>query len=442
MMVALSTEVATVPQAERRNAWLVLFVLFVTYLFNVVDRQLLSILAEPIRRELGLLDWQLGLLSGLAFAMLYTSMGLPIARLADRHDRRVIIAAAVLVWSVMTAACGLAVGFMSLLLARVLVGLGEAGGVAPAFSLIVDYFPLERRATAIALFNLGSPLGVLVGLSTGGWIADAYGWRAAFLIAGGLGLMVAGAVWWIIRDPRSAATSTAVNHPSFTSVLRFLWGQPSYRHLAIGTAVMAIATYGFLQWIPAFLIRSYGVSVSFAGLALGLIVGIGGALGSFVGGFVSDRLGRRDLRWYVWLPAVALVIAMPLSAGIYRANDLNLSLLFIAPAYFLLMTYAGPCFSLGQTLVPVHMRASSSAVLLLVINLIGLGIGPHAIGIVSDILQPAYGTESLRHALLLSTPFILWAAVHYVIAGRTLREDVDRAARVPHGRNTHELRVS
>lgn len=431
----------TVPQAEHRSRWRVLFVLFVAYLFNVVDRQLLSILAEPIRRELGLFDWQLGVLSGLAFALLYTSAGLPIARLADRSDRRVIIAVAVLVWSVMTAACGFAVGFMSLLLARVLVGLGEAGGVAPAFSLIADYFPLERRATAIALFNLGSPLGVLVGLSAGGWISDTHGWRAAFLVAGGLGFIVAAAVWWIVRDPRPPLSATT-SHPPFMSVLRFLWRQPSYRHLAMGTAVMAIATYGFLQWIPAFLIRSYGISVSFAGLAIGLIVGIGGGLGSFLGGFISDRLGRRDLRWYVWTPAIALAIATPLSAGIYRSDDLGLSLLFVAPSYLLLMIYAGPCFSLGQTLVPAHMRASSSAILLLVINLIGLGIGPQAIGIASDFLQPTYGHESLRHALMISTPFMLWAAVHYLIAARTLRADVDVATRMNRGEDVYEFRVS
>ena len=404
-----------------------LSVLVVVYTFNFIDRQILSILIEPIKADLGLSDSAIGLLTGFAFALFYATLGIPIARLADRSNRRNLIAIALAVWSAMTALSGVAQNFWHLLLARIGVGVGEAGCSPPAHSMIADYFPAEKRATALGIYSLGIPVGILFGFIAGGYLAETVGWRQAFFIVGMPGLVLALLVRLSMREPpRGMAEGRAdtSDQPSIVETIQVLMAKRSFRHLAFGAALTAFVGYGVVTWMPSYLIRSHGLSIGDAGWYLGLILGIPGGIGIALGGWMADRYGNRDTRWYLWVVSAALLIGVPFTFGVYLADSSTLALLaFIIPVA-LGNFYQATTFSQTQGLVSLRMRAVAAAVLLFILNIIGLGAGPQAVGIVSDLLEPSFGRESLRYSLFIFSFVNVWAAYHYYAAGKYLEADL------------------
>ncbi|HEX4889707.1 MAG TPA: MFS transporter [Alphaproteobacteria bacterium] len=406
-------------------------ILSVVYLVNLTDRQILAILMQPIKQEMRLSDTELGFLGGIAFAIFYSVLGLPIARLADRYSRVNILVICLGLWSLMTAFCGLAQNFWQLLAARIGVGVGEAGGSPPSHSLIADYVPVESRSTALGIFAIGVPLGLLSGYLLGGWIEQLYGWRAAFLSIGLPGVILAAIVYFTLEEPPRGHSQGGVKEkastPPIMEVVRHMWAVPSFLHLSLGTALQAFATYSIYQWIPSFLSRSYQMQSGEIGMWLALVIGVGGVIGTFSGGYLADLLSKRDMRWQMWLPAICIFLAAPFCVGIYLSDTASLSLIFLFFPMILVNIWLGPGFSVTQTLAPVRMRAMASALLLFVLNIIGLGMGPQAVGIMSDLLAPAQGQESLRYALLISSSFYIWSAYHFWRAARTLRIDLKQA---------------
>ena len=402
-------------------------VLVVVYTFNFIDRQILSILLEPIKQDLGLSDSALGMLTGFAFALFYATLGIPIARFADRSNRRNLIAWALAIWSAMTAVSGLAQNFWHLLLARIGVGVGEAGCSPPAHSMLADYFPTENRATALGIYSLGIPFGILFGFIAGGWLNEFFGWRVAFFIVGVPGLLLAILVRFTLREPPRGMAEGRVadeEQPTIMETFRFLWSKRSFRHMAVGGGLTAFVGYGVITWVPSFLIRSYGMSTGDVGTYLGLILGIPGGIGIALGGYLADRYGSRDTRWYLWIVSVALIASTPLFFGVYLSSTAFASLMFLILPILLGNFYQATTFSQTQGLVSLRMRSVAAAVLLFILNMIGLGAGPQAIGILSDILQPSYGDESLRYALLILSTVQIWAAYHYYQAGKSLKDDL------------------
>jgi len=416
-----------VPIARRRYA---LALLTTVYVINYVDRQILSILLEPIKKAFALSDTQLGLLSGVAFALFYATLGMPIAMWADRGNRRHIITLATTVFSVMTAACGYAQSFTTLLLARIGVGCGEAGSSPPSHSIIADLYPPEKRATAMAIFALGVNIGILIGFLVGGWVNEFFGWRTAFLVVGAPGLLLAILVHFTLDEPERGhsdgrSAEAAEQPPSIWAAFAFMWRRRSLRHIVIGATLNSFVGYGAVAWVPAYLIRSYGMSTAEVGTALALIIGIAGGIGTFSGGYFADRLGQRDVRWNMWLVAACVSAGVPFSFAVFLAPSAAWALVaFIVPASVGSL-FLGPSLAMVQGLVPVRMRTLASAILLFILNIIGLGIGPLAVGMVSDQLVPQFGQESLRYALLIVGFVNVWAAVHFFFAGRALRDDLD-----------------
>ena len=405
-----------------------LALLVVVYVFNFVDRSILSILLEDIKKPFDVSDTYLGFLSGIAFALFYTIMGIPIARWADRGKRTTIIALAVFVWSAMTAATGLARSFAQLALARVGVGIGEAGCSPPAHSLISDYFPPERRATALSIYSLGIPIGGAIGFWAGGWLNEFFDWRVAFMVVGLPGCFLAIIVKLPLPAPPRGARAGAVTHGeggNTREVLRFMLSLRSFRHMAFGAALHAFYGYGASAFVAAFFIRSHGIPSGELGTWLAALGFTGGVAGTYLGGFLSDRLAVRDLRWHMWVPAVATAIYIPFAFLLYLWPDGHMALILSFPGSFLGGMYLGPTFATTQSIVPPRMRATASAILLFVINLIGLGLGPQAVGILSDLLQGSFGIESLRYALLfVVVTFAAWSVLHYALAARTLVADL------------------
>jgi len=411
---------------SRTAARYTLAFLFVIYALNYLDRQLLSILMEPIRKELHLSDTQLGILSGLAFALFYATLGIPIARLADRHSRRNIIAVAVAIWSVMTAACGFAQGFISLLLPRIGVGIGEAGASPPAHSMLSDYFPPKRRAAALAIYSSGIPVGILLGLAGGGWVNQAFGWRAAFMAIGLPGVLLSLFFYLTAREPvRGAQDGGAPDAmPGMAESLRHLWGLQTFRWLTLASALHAVCAYGVLQWNPSYLIRTFGLGTREVGLSLGLIIGVMGGLGTLCGGFASDWLAKRDLRWYLFVPALSVALSIPFYFATFQAATATLALaLYVAPA-FLANLFTGPSFATIQSLSPTRMRAMAASLYLFILNLIGLGLGPAAVGIASDLLHPSLGTGALRWALCGISLFEFAAVYCFLRAAKTIGREM------------------
>ena len=421
---------AAYSQAYLRYA---LGLLTVVYVINFVDRQILSILLQSIKVDFQLSDLQLGLLSGTAFGLFYATLGVPIARLADVFSRKSVIAISLTVWSGMTALCGAAPGFGLLLACRVGVGVGEAGGSPPSHSIISDYFPPERRATALGVFSLGVPIGILIGFLAGGWLDQTLGWRQAFVVVGLPGLLLALLVAFTLKEPPrglSEGLETSGPAPGAMDVIRHLWSSRSFRHVSMGSALYAFVGYSVVTWSPAFLIRSHGMETGAIGTWLALIFGIGGGIGVLAGGALADRWAVSEPRGRVWLPALAMLAGFPFAFVIYLTDDTTLALLtMVGPAVFGLM-YQAPAFAVTQSLATVNMRATAAAVLLFVINIVGLAIGPALTGALSDLLEPRFGDDSLRYSLLVISMALLWSAFHFWRAGRTLEADVARAREI------------
>jgi MFS family permease len=380
----------------------VLVMLTLVYVFNFIDRQVLVILQESIKKELHLSDTQLGMLSGFTFAVFYVTLGIPIARLADKTNRRNTVAVSLGIWSIMTACSGLARNFVQLLLARVGVGVGEAGGSPPAHAMISDYFPPQKRSTALSVYSAGLYLGVLIGFLSGGYLNQHLGWRTAFFVVGMPGIIFSLLFYATVKEPRRGATdinNEATNPHTLGEVLKRLYASKTFVFLAMASALNVFCIYGLINWAPSFLIRLHGMKARDVGALLGVIYGIGGGLGSFAGGLLTDHFGKRDKRWYLKVPAYAVMMTIPCAAGAIFLQGTALSLACLGLCAALQSVYLGPSLAVAHSLVPASMRALTSAVFFLVINLIGLGFGPLVVGIISDLLKPSLGVESLRWAL-------------------------------------------
>jgi MFS family permease len=405
----------------------VLGVLLAVYIMNFVDRQILSIVLDDVKRELGASDLAMGALSGLAFSLFYTLAGIPIARLADRGTRRTIVAAGLALWSAMTAACGMAGTFGQLALARFGVGIGEAAGTPPSHSLISDYFPPERRATALAIYGMGIYFGVMFGFLAGGMIRDAFDWRTAFLVCGAPGLPLALLVYFTVREPaRGASEARAVEAepPDLVATVRALFGRRAFVLLTLAACCQATTGYAILTWGAPFLGRVHHLTGTQIGLTFGLIAGIGGAIGITAGGALADRLARRDPRWHAWLAAIVSLAAFPFALPFYLASDTRVALASFAVFYLVNNMYVGSLWSLAQGLVPVRVRAVASATLLTVLNIAGQGLAPILTGALTDALTPSYGIEAIRYSLLVTAVIGACAAPLFVLCARTLREEL------------------
>ncbi|MEL7535775.1 MAG: MFS transporter [Pseudomonadota bacterium] len=402
-------------------------VLVVVYTLNFIDRQIFAILLPSLQAELNLNDTWGGFLGGTAFALFYATLGIPIAWLADRSNRRNLIAWALAIWSAMTALCGLAQNVWQLSLARIGVGVGEAGCSPPAHSLLADYFPPERRGTALSIYSLGIPLGIMFGLFAGGWLDEFFGWRTAFLVVGLPGLVVALLVRFTLKEPRrgQADGNVSVTAPAgIAATFAYLRRRRAFVHLSFGAALAALAGYSIANWLPAFLVRSHAMGSAEIGTVLGLIFGIAGGAGIFLGGFLADRLGARDTRWRLWVATVAFVGAAPFFFLTFLSESKTLALLGLCIPMLLSNFYQATSFAQTQNLAPVAMRSTAAAMLLFVINIIGLGIGPLASGYASDLLTPRFGDDALRFVLVAMVFVYLWSAWHFFIAGRHLRGDL------------------
>ena len=406
----------------------VLLILTGVYTFNFIDRQILVILQESIKSELGLTDTQLGLMTGLTFALFYVTLGIPIARFADRSNRRNIVALSLAIWSAMTAISGLAANYTQLLLARIGVGVGEAGGSPPSHSMISDYFPPERRATALSIYSVGIYIGILFGYSLGGWLDQNYGWRIALMVLGIPGLLYAMIVLFTVKEPpkgHSDPESVYKNkEASFGEVIRLLFSKKTFIFLALGCGIHTFANYGVGNFFAPFLARVHGMEVASIGAALGVTSGVGGMIGTFLGGFLADRFGTKDIRWYLWVAVIAEILNYIPAYFAFFSNDTQFVLFNYFFTALLTAIYLGPCIAVTHNLVNAKMRALSSAILFLVLNLIGLGLGPLGIGAISDYLAPTYGAESLRYAFSFTFLTGAIALILFWLAARSYPEDL------------------
>jgi MFS family permease len=426
---------------DRRYQGYVLAILFLGYVVNVMDRSVLSVLLGSIKREFGTSDTLLGVLTGLPFAFFYSTLGLPLGIWADRTRRRTVLAFSVALWSVMTALCGLAGSFAMLLLARIGTAVGEAGGTPPSHALISDYFPISRRATALSIYALGVPAGAMLGSYLGGVGNDHLGWRETFVLVGLPGVLVALLVrFTIIEPPRGHAdgtsTSTAAQGaaPDVLSVLRFLWRRPAFRHMCLATGLHSAVWYSGSGLNALFFQNSHHMTATQAGAWTALFSAVS-AVGTFAGGWLADRMSVRwrDRRWYMLLPGYATLAMVPFQFTSY----LPTSLAVVIPSFCVMMVLAsfffGPTFAMSQALATFRMRAQSTALVLLVQTLLGQGIGPVLTGIISDHLKPTVGIDSLKYGLVIVGLINLWAAGHYFLSARTLREDLDATAQAVRG---------
>ncbi|NKI18266.1 MFS transporter [Spongiibacter sp. KMU-166] len=415
-------------KSEKSSAYYALGVLTLVYSFNFIDRQLLAILQESIKADLSLKDAHLGLLTGFAFAAFYVTAGIPIARLADRSNRRNIVALAVFTWSFMTSISGMAQNFVQLLLARIGVGVGEAGGSPPSHSMISDLFPPQKRATAMGVYSTGVNIGILFGFLLGGWLNEFFGWRIAFVVVGVPGILLALLVRFTLAEPRreiSMRTAQAAEPSSLKKVLALLWSRSSFRYLGLASALNAFAAYGIANWTASFMIRSHGMETGELGTWLAFILGVAGAVGVVSGGVLSDKLGRNDKRWYVWLPMLFLLVAAPFTAVAFSVDSRYYALLLLFIPGAVLNAYLGNVIAVTHGLVPSDMRATASAVLFFIINILGMGLGPWTVGIVSDLLTPTWGDAALGVALgSVVPPAMLLGAICFYAASRRLRDDL------------------
>jgi len=412
----------------------VLVMLTLVYVFNFVDRQLLVILQESIKKELHLSDTQLGLLSGFTFAIFYVTLGIPIASLADKRNRRNIVAMSLGLWSVMTAFSGMARNFIQLLLARIGVGVGEAGGSPPAHAMISDYFKPEKRATALSIYSTGIYIGILVGFLMGGYLNQHLGWRAAFFALGIPGIIFSLLFYTTVKEPRRGATDAGdalvskAHSPG--EVIKFLYSTRTFVYLALATGLHVFCIYGLVNWAPSFLSRLHGMKNSEIGVLLGLIFGIGGGIGTFAGGWLTDYFGKKDKRWYLKIPAYAIIASIFFAAGALFLQNTFFSVVCLGLCASLHSMYLGPSIAVVHSLVPASMRALSSAILFLVLNLIGLGFGPLVVGMISDFLAPSIGVESLRWAMSIIILVSVASTTLFFISAKKWTEDLNLKGRI------------
>jgi len=411
---------------ETTNRAYVLFILVVVYTFNFIDRQIVGILAVPIKADLGLSDTQLGLMGGLAFALFYTGLGIPVAMLADRFSRTWIMTIALTAWSAMTAASGLATNFWQLFMARLGVGIGEAGGVAPAYSLISDYFPQDQRARALSVYSFGIPIGSAIGIVFGGIIASLINWRYAFFIVGLAGIVIAPIFRMTVKEPprgRYDRQRGDRKAPGLKAILRTLSRKPGFWLLSLGASCSSMIGYGIFFWLPSFLVRSYKLTLLDASLFYGAVLLIGGLAGIWGGGWMGDRFGHSQHAQYARIPAIAFLATVPFYVLAILSPTLTVCFLVLLVPTALGLAWLGPLMSAIQHLVRPDMRATTSAIFLFIINLVGIGVGTYAIGALSDALTTQFGDDSLRYSILAGTGFYILAAIFFFLAARWLDRD-------------------
>jgi predicted MFS family arabinose efflux permease len=402
---------------------LVLAMLLVVYTFNFLDRQILGILAKPIQEDLNLDDAQFGAIGGLAFALLYSVMGVPLALLADRIGKTKVIAGSLVVWSGFTALCGVASNFWQLFLYRLGVGVGEAGGVAPSYALIADYFPLERRARALAIYSTGIPIGLACGVLLGAYIAALVDWQTAFLSVGVAGILIAPVFLWIVRDKPIAAIdpAAAAERVPVMAVFGILAKKPAFWLLAFGAGCSSLAGYGLALWTPKIVMERFDWGLIPAGQFMASLLLLGGATGIFMGGVVADKLGKLDRGWYPKIPAVAWLITAPMFVLGLMSDQPVLTWFLLLIPNALNTLWLGPVITAVQHLVPAQLRTSASGSFLMINNLIGLGVGPWLMGAISVGLKGEYGDDSLRYAAMIAVCFYLVAAVLALLSVKSLR---------------------
>ena len=410
----------------------ILLLLTITFTVNYIDRQILSILIHPIKQEFSLSDTQVGFMSGFTFAIFYVSFGIPLAYMADKGSRKNLIAGTLFIFSSMTAVCGLAQSFGSLLLARIGVAVGEAGTSPSANAIISDLYPPEERSTAMGVYSLGVNIGVLIGFLIGGWINQWYGWRATFLIVGLPGIVLALIFWLTVKEPVRGASEPKLKSDegedrAFFDQLKAPFRVASYTHVVIGTSFAAMSGYAAITWTPVLLARSFGMNSGEIGTMLALSVGIIGGLGTYVVASIAERLGRRQMERQLYVILISCLIAAPSCVLFFLfAEKASAPYMFVVPA-FTLAAYLGPAISMSQSVVALRGRAMASALLTFLINLIGLGAGPQLVGILSDRLSGAYGGSSLRYALAIAMFGWIVAAFHFWRASMHLNADMKRA---------------
>jgi MFS family permease len=403
--------------------------LFAVSLFNYIDRSLLSILQVPIKSELGLSDAQLGALTGLSFALFYATAALPLARLVDRYRRLWIMTAALVAWTTMTAVSGLATSFAMLVVCRIGVALGEAGSVPATHSLLSDYFPLRRRGSVFALWALASPLGVMLGVFAGGWLSQDLGWRRSFIVVGLAGLLLAPVLLLLREPPRGrhdGASVAGLLPPPFREAVRSLWALRSFRYLVLGTTLQTFTYTALLNWSPPFYARVHHLPLAEVAIWSALIIGLGGGSGAFAGGAIVDVLARRDRRWYAWAPAAAILLSVPFAAAQLLTPDTGLSIGLGFAAAFLAGFFVAPVNATAQSMVSPLIRGLTSAILLLVPTIFGVGLGPFLTGLASDILATRFGLgdQALRYAITLALAPSIAAGLCLIVMGRSIEADL------------------
>jgi MFS family permease len=420
-----------------------LTVLMIIYVLNFLDRQVVSILAEPIKHDLHLADWQLGVMTGLAFAVLYTLLGIPVARLAERANRPMIIGASVAVFSLFTMVCGLAQNFVQLVLGRIGVGIGECGCTPPALSLIADYVPKAQRASAIAFYMLGAPIGGLLGMVIGGLVADAHGWRAAFLVVGAPGLICAVVAFTTLREPRRLLTKQLAGiraaGPTFKDAMKELAGKRTYWLIVGAVTIKAFISYGSTAFMGSFFFRNHAgelarfgadfglKSAGLLGITLGLATGVAGIVGALAGGRLADHFGPRDWRAYPTIPAIGGLLSIPFLILSLMAPSFVMAMALLVIPSVLNSLWYGPSYAAIQGLVRPETRATATAILLFVANLIGLGLGPLGVGAVSDLLSGPMGlgqAEGLQWSIIGFTLLGVPCAVMFWMARKSIREEM------------------
>ena len=439
--------------------WLV-FVLLLVSIFNFADRAILAVLAQPIKEDLHLTDTDLGILQGLGFAILYSVLGIPLGMLAERMRRTRLLTACIAVWSAMTVACGFATSFTTMLLGRIGVGVGEAGAQPITNSLVSDHYPPSRRASVFSLILLGSPLGFLLGQSAGGIVASHWGWREAFYVMGVPGMIVALLILFTLREPPrglvdgTAKAAVEIPAPSLREVLRYLFAKRAFRHLLAGFVIVSFTMNAIANFVLPFYLRGFDVPLATIGVLFGVVSFFSNGIGMLLGGFGFDALGKRDIRWTLWGPALGMVICIPIYFGAFISHELYLSLAFIFFGNMALATFMAPTWASMQNLAGPRMRATTSAVGALAIGVLGAGLGPTVVGFLSDRFASSsfaggnflascpggrgsdgIGTaldgaclsasaDGLRFALISVLGVFVWAAFHYLLAARSLRRDL------------------
>ncbi len=419
------------PVPSRRYSHYVLVVLTGMYTFNYLDRYVLTILVVPIQAELGLSDTVMGFLLGPAFALFYTGLGVPIARLADSYSRRRILALSFVAWSLMTALAGLARTGAELAATRIGVGVGEAGGTAPAHSLLSDYFPPERRAFAFGIFQQGVYLGQMLGLMVGAVLVAEVGWRATFFIVGLPGLGLAVVLYATVRDPVRGAFDPPAAAPEETPALREvftrLWRLPTFRLLMVGAGIASFGGTGFGFWLPVLFERAHGLTPMEVGLRLGPVMALSGSLGALFAGLLTDRLGKRDPRWLMRIPAASVLTSLPFLIGVCIWPTANGALICAIPAGLLGGGWAPAAYAAAQTLAPLRMRALGASLVILCITLFGMGAGPQAVGILNDVLAPTLGDDAVRWSMVGVIGSTAVGALLLYLGSRTFVRDCARA---------------